>query len=73
MGIEVDISKPNTMKIRGGEIQPAEVFSHDDHRIAMSLAISALRCDGEVTIQNAECVEKSYPTFFEDLDSILVR
>ena len=73
MGIEVDISEPNTMKIRGGEIQPAEVFSHDDHRIAMSLAISALRCDGEVTIQNAECVEKSYPTFFEDLDSILVR
>lgn len=73
MGIEVDISEPNTMKIRGGEIQPAEVFSHDDHRIAMSLAISALRCNGEVTIQNAECVEKSYPTFFEDLNSILVR
>lgn len=73
LGIEVDISEHNIMKIRGGDIQPSEVFSHDDHRIAMSLAISALRCQGQVTIQNAECVEKSYPTFFEDLESILAR
>ena len=73
LGIEVDISEDNVMKIRGGEIHPATTFSHDDHRIAMSLAVSALRCNGEVKIENAECVEKSYPTFFEDLDSIIVR
>lgn len=73
LGIEVDISEENVMKIRGGEIQPATVFSHNDHRIAMSLAVSALRCKGDVTIENAECVEKSYPTFFEDLESITVR
>jgi 3-phosphoshikimate 1-carboxyvinyltransferase len=72
LGIDVDISQPNIMKIRGGEIHPATTFSHDDHRIAMSLAISALRCQGEVVIENAECVEKSYPTFFEDLESIIV-
>lgn len=73
LGIEVDISEENVMKIRGGEIHPATVFSHNDHRIAMSLAVSALRCNGDVTIENAECVEKSYPTFFEDLESITVR
>lgn len=73
LGIEVDISEENIMKIRGGEIRPATVFSHNDHRIAMSLAVSALRCKGEVRIENAECVEKSYPTFFEDLESIIVR
>ena len=73
LGIEIDISEPDIMRIRGGEIHPAEVFSHDDHRIAMSLAVSALRCKGEVKITNAECVEKSYPTFFEDLESILVK
>ena len=72
LGIEVDISQPNIMKIHGGEIHPATTFSHDDHRIAMSLAVSALRCQGEVVIENAECVEKSYPTFFEDLESIIV-
>jgi 3-phosphoshikimate 1-carboxyvinyltransferase len=73
LGIEVDISEPNIMKIYGGEIHPAEVLSHDDHRIAMSLAISALRCKGEVKITSAECVEKSYPTFFDDLESIIVK
>lgn len=73
LGIEVDISEENIMRIRGGEIQPATTFSHNDHRIAMSIAVSALRCDGEVRIENAECVEKSYPTFFEDLESITIR
>ncbi|MBO5984810.1 MAG: 3-phosphoshikimate 1-carboxyvinyltransferase [Rikenellaceae bacterium] len=73
LGIEVDISEKNIMRIQGGEILPATTFSHNDHRIAMSIAISALRCQGEVVIENAECVEKSYPTFFEDLESIIVR
>lgn len=72
LGIEVDISEDNVMKIRGGKILPAEVFSHNDHRIAMSLAASALRCEGEVNILSAECVEKSYPDFFKDLDSIIM-
>lgn len=73
LGIEIDISEENVMKIRGGKIKPAVVFSHGDHRIAMSLAISALRCEGEVIIEQAESVEKSYPTFFEDLESIIQR
>ena len=73
LGIKVDISQEDVMKIQGGEISPATTFSHNDHRIAMSLAVSALRCDGEVKIENAECVEKSYPTFFEDLESIILR
>lgn len=73
MGIEVDISEKNIMRIQGGEIHPATTFSHNDHRIAMSIATSALRCKGEVVIEQAECVEKSYPTFFEDLESIILR
>lgn len=73
LGISVDISEDNIMKIQGGKILPATVFSHNDHRIAMSLAVLALRCEGTVTIENAECVEKSYPEFFEDLESIIRR
>lgn len=73
VGIEVDLSEDNVMKIRGGEIRPATVFSHNDHRMAMSMAVSALRCDGEIKIENAECVEKSYPAFFDDLESVTVR
>ena len=42
------------------------VRSFNDHRILMSAAVLALRTDGPVTVDQAECVNKSYPRFFED-------
>lgn len=73
LGIEIDIETENVMKIRGGSIHGAEVDGHSDHRIAMSLAVSALRSDGDVKITGAECVGKSYPNFFEDIESLRVK
>lgn len=67
LGIEVDLSEENTMRIRGGRPRAARVSSHNDHRMAMSLAVTALRADAPVTIEGAECVAKSYPAFFEEL------
>ena len=67
LGIEVRL-EGDAMYIRGGEIHSAECESYHDHRIAMSLAVSALRSDGEILIHNAECVAKSYPDFFEVLE-----
>ena len=72
LGIEVDTSEEDLMKIRGGKVRAARTQSHGDHRMAMSMAVSALRCDGQITIENAECVAKSYPGFFEDLEKIRV-
>ncbi|MDD3568557.1 MAG: hypothetical protein PHT92_09180, partial [Bacteroidales bacterium] len=46
------------------------VQSHGDHRIAMACAVAALAADGEVEIDEAEAVGKSYPEFFEDLDKM---
>lgn len=43
-----------------------EVWSWNDHRIAMSLAIAATRCENPILLNNYECVSKSYPKFFED-------
>ncbi len=40
--------------------------SHGDHRIAMSAAIAAIGCGGEVSIARAEAVNKSYPGFWND-------
>ena len=71
-GIEVRL-EGDAMYIRGGEIHSAEGDSHHDHRIAMSLAVSALRSDGEILIHDAECVAKSYPDFFEALESLRVK
>lgn len=40
--------------------------AHNDHRIAMALAIAATVADGEVTIKGPDCVKKSYGHFWED-------
>ena len=45
----------------GGTVNAA-----NDHRIAMAAAIAATRCNGSVTILGAECVQKSYPKFWEE-------
>ena len=70
IGIAVDISEENIMRIRGGKIHATEVESHNDHRIAMALAVAGLISDGVMQIHGAECVAKSYPDFFEQLESI---
>jgi 3-phosphoshikimate 1-carboxyvinyltransferase len=71
LGIEIELDyEENVMRIVGGKPHAAEVDSHDDHRIAMSLAITALRIEEEVPIRNRECVAKSYPSFFEDLEML---
>ncbi len=59
----------------GLEIQPAPlhggtVESAGDHRIAMCAAIAASRASEPVIIKGAECVEKSYPAFFEDYQKL---
>ena len=46
------------------------VSGHNDHRIAMMAAIAAARCERPVTITGAECVEKSYPRFWEDYEKL---
>jgi 3-phosphoshikimate 1-carboxyvinyltransferase len=54
--------------LRGGTVR-----SHGDHRIAMALGVAALRANGKITIEHAESVRKSYPRFFEDLQSLGVE
>lgn len=49
-----------------GKLVGGEVDSFVDHRIVMSAAIAATICTGEVVINNAQDVAKSYPNFFED-------
>lgn len=42
-----------------------EIDTFNDHRIAMAASILAIKASGDVLIKEAECVKKSYPTFFE--------
>lgn len=57
--------------VRGtGKLEGAEVSACSDHRIAMALAVAALRAAGPTTIIGAEAVKKSYPAFFADLSML---
>jgi 3-phosphoshikimate 1-carboxyvinyltransferase len=51
------------------ELRPAAIDTYDDHRMAMAFAVVGTRADG-ITIRDAECVSKTYPRFFEDLESL---
>ncbi len=53
-----------------GLLGKGSIKSHGDHRIAMSMAIAALRSEDGVGIEGAECVDVSFPGFFDLLDSV---
>ena len=51
--------------LKGGTVDP-----FGDHRIAMAAAVAACRCEQAVTVDQPDCVSKSYPAFWEDLGSL---
>lgn len=52
------------------KLSAAHLFSHHDHRIALSLAVAALGANGESRIEEAGCIAKTYPTFRADFAEI---
>lgn len=69
-GIKADIVE-NAIRIEGKNyFTGAHIDSHSDHRIAIAAAIGSGRARGPVTISDAQCVNKSYPNFWEDFQSV---
>lgn len=67
LGIQIDL-QDDLMIVHGGTgIKAATVHSRHDHRIAMACAVAALNADGEVVLEEAEAINKSYPDFYEHL------
>ena len=61
---------PDGLVIQGGlKLTGVEVDPHDDHRLAMSLAVIGLRVPG-IRIRQAECVNKSFPLFWDFWDRL---
>jgi len=62
---------PDGMTIYGGaKLRGARCSSHHDHRLAMALGIAGLVAEGETVIEDAEVVDVSYPTFWQDMRRI---
>lgn len=59
------------MIIEGGQrLKGSTVYSHLDHRVAMSCAVAGLIADGATTIEEADCVGISFPDFYEMLEKL---
>ena len=70
MGVDITPTEDG-MIIHGGKpLHGAVIDSHLDHRIAMSFAVAGLLCDGPLSIKGGDCVNISYPEFYEDLYSL---
>ena len=55
----------NTITVEKSTLTGGTITSANDHRIAMSAAVASLMCSGDVTIDIAEAVSKSYPDFYD--------
>jgi 3-phosphoshikimate 1-carboxyvinyltransferase len=70
MGIEIAL-QDDLMLIKGGAgIKAARVHSRHDHRIAMACAVAGLKAKGDVVIEEADAIDKSYPDFYEHLKKL---
>jgi len=70
LGVKVEEFEDGMSIIGTQSLRGAKCSSWGDHRIAMSIAIAALRAKGETEIIDADCVSVSYPGFFEVLDEL---
>lgn len=61
---------PDGLAITPAKIKPATIETYDDHRMAMSFAVTSLKAPG-IVISNPECTAKTYPRFFEDLAALV--
>ena len=69
LGVQVDEHDDGMTIYPASNPQPANIQTYNDHRMAMAFSLIGLRFDG-VTIENPSCVSKTFPNFFDVLESL---
>lgn len=64
-----EIPEVDGVEIIPAPIQPAEIETYEDHRVAMSFTLAGLRVEG-ITIKNPLCCGKTFENYFDVIDSI---
>lgn len=72
MGADIEATEDGMIIHGGRPLHGAVIDSMLDHRIAMSFAVAAMNADGETEIMGSECVDISYPGFYNDLRHLSV-
>ena len=73
MGADIEATDDGMIIHGGRQLHGASIDSKLDHRIAMSFAIAAMNAGGETDILGAECVNISYPSFYEDIKGLELK
>lgn len=71
MGITANAAN-NVLTINGGSPHAARIATYDDHRIAMAFAVAGTRLDGMI-IENPSVVNKTFPSFWDELEAITTK
>ncbi len=69
LGVQVDEHEDGMTIYPCDQFTPAIVQTYNDHRMAMAFSLIGLRVDG-MTIENPSCVSKTFPDYFEVLESL---
>ncbi len=70
LGANITETKEGLMIQGVQQLSGGRVDAWGDHRIAMMAAVAAAACKGKVTITGAQAVQKSYPRFWDDLETL---
>ncbi len=71
-GVDIEEEEDGVVVRGPTELRPARLDPHDDHRMVMAFAILAMTHEG-IEIMDAECVQKSYPGFFGDIEGVRAK
>lgn len=71
-GIQVE-EHPDGMTVRGGGLSASTTDSRGDHRIAMAMLVAGLAARGETVVTDVDCINTSFPTFFDILSRVVER
>ncbi|HCK66292.1 MAG TPA: 3-phosphoshikimate 1-carboxyvinyltransferase [Anaerolineae bacterium] len=69
LGVQVEEHQDGMTIYPCQDLQPASIKTYNDHRMAMAFSLIGLRFDG-VTIENPACVSKTFPNYYEVLESL---
>ncbi|MEM1212410.1 MAG: 3-phosphoshikimate 1-carboxyvinyltransferase [Planctomycetota bacterium] len=72
LGDDLTIHPPPGNELTADDQSPVLIETYDDHRMAMSFAVAGLRHPG-IHLADPACVNKTYPTFFDDLAKLTPR
>ncbi|MDD4879856.1 MAG: 3-phosphoshikimate 1-carboxyvinyltransferase [Candidatus Omnitrophica bacterium] len=72
MGAKFEVKGDDIIIEGTGSLNGITAMSFSDHRTAMSMVIAGLAAKGETTVDDTDCIAKSYPDFLKDLNSLLI-